>query len=92
MNNGEIYNFVSAIIRKEKEGSILTPDQLNLFLEASMWEKINAGYKMFEESHVITDALSQLRVDDETLAIDGDGEGDLSGLVSDYLHVIPNPT
>jgi len=92
MNNGDIFGFVNAVLRKEKEGSVLTPAQFNLFLKTSMWEKINSNFKRFEESQIITDSLGELRVDAETLAIDVNGEGDLSGLSETYLHVIPNPT
>ena len=87
MDNGQIYDFVTTILRKEKEGSALTPERYNLMLNESMWEKCNDEYKKYELSQVITDTLSQLKATSD-IAVTGTGEYDLSGLTSpdEYWH------
>lgn len=85
MDNGQIYEFVTTILRKEKEGSALTPERFNLMLQESMWEKANDEYKKFELSQVLTDTLRQLKTEQQ-INISGTGEYDLSGLTHDYWH------
>lgn len=85
MDNGQIYDFVVTILRKEKEGSALTPERYNLMLQESMWEKANDEYKKYELSQVITDTLRELKTL-EVINISGNGEYDLSGLTYEYWH------
>jgi hypothetical protein len=85
MDNGEIYDFVTTILRKEKNGSVLTPEKFNLMLEESMWEKSNDEYRKYELSQIITDTLVSFKTT-TSIAIDVNGEYDLSGLTDDYWH------
>lgn len=87
MNNGQIYDFVTTILRKEKNGSALTPERFNLMLVESMWEKANDEYRKYELSQIITDSLKELKTVDD-IAIDALGEFDLSTLSSpdEYWH------
>ena len=85
MDNGQIYDFVVTILRKEKEGSAVSPERYTLMLIASMWEKINFDYAQFEKTQVITDTLKSIKVT-ETIAVTAGGTFDLTTLTDDYLH------
>jgi hypothetical protein len=85
MNNGEIYEFVTTILRKEKNGSALDPDRFNLMLIESMWEKANDEYRKYELSQIISDTLQQLKAS-ESISITASGTYVLSGLSEDYWH------
>lgn len=87
MDNGQIYDFVTTILRKEKNGSALTPYRFTLMLIESMWEKANDEYRKFELSQIITDSLSEIKTTSSIL-LDANGEYDLSGLTSpnEYWH------
>ena len=84
MNNGQIYDFVNTILRKEKEGSAVSPERFTLLLIESMWEKANFEYALFEKSQIITDTLKSLkRIETPTLVA---GELDLTTLTEEYFH------
>ena len=87
MNNGQIYDFVTTILRKEKNGSALTPDRFTLMLIESMWEKLNDEYRKYELSQIVTDSLNEIKTT-ASIILNVNGEYDLSGLVSpnEYWH------
>lgn len=83
MNNGKIFNILNTIIRKEKEGQTISPEQFNELLEICSWEKANADFSYFEASQIITDSLLPLKTEDNMTITAG--VGDLS-LITDYWH------
>lgn len=83
MNNGLIYNLLNTIIRKEKEGQTISPEQFTELLQLCSLEKANADYALFEKNQVITDSLRLLR-GQETIAIVS-GVGDLT-TATEYWH------
>lgn len=86
MNNGEIYDFVNTILRKEKNGSALDSDRFNLMLKESMWEKVNDEYRKYELSQIISDTLQDLK-STSNISINSNGEFQLSNLLlDDYWH------
>lgn len=85
MDNGQIYDFCVTILRKEKEGSAVSPARFTLMLIAAMWEKINFEFSQFELSQIVTDTLKALKTT-ETIAITAGGDFDLTTLTDDYLH------
>lgn len=85
MDNGQIYDFVTTILRKEKNGSALDPARFNLMLIESMWEKANDEYRKYELSQIITDTLQELKAS-EFISINASGTYVLSGLSEDYWH------
>jgi hypothetical protein len=86
MNNGEIYEFVTTILRKEKNGSVLDPNRFNLMLKESMWEKVNDEYRKYELSQIISDTLQDLKAT-SIISIDNNGEFKLNNLLlDDYWH------
>jgi len=84
-NNGEIFNNLNTIIRKEKEGQTISPAQFSELLLMCSWEKANADFSYFEVSQIITDSLRSLMTEVD-ITITG-GTGDISS-ISDYWHVI----
>lgn len=84
MNNGLIYNLLDTIIRKEKEGQTISPEQFSELLQLCSLEKANADYAMFEINQVISDSLRLLR-GKETIPLTV-GVGDISA-ITDYWHV-----
>jgi hypothetical protein len=85
MNNGQIYDFVNIILRKEKEGSVVSPERFTLLLIESMWEKLNYEFSGFEKSQIITDTLRGLKVT-EDINLNGSGLFDLTSLAEEYFH------
>lgn len=87
MDNGQVYDFVVTILRKEKNGSALDPTKFNLMLYEGMWEKLNSEYRRFELSQIITDCLISLKTS-VVISITSGGEYLLDGLVSpnEYWH------
>lgn len=86
MDNGQIYDFVNTILRKEKNGSAISPERFTLMLISSMWEKVNYEFSRFEITQVVTDTIKSLKVPEETIAISASGTFDLTTLAEDYLH------
>lgn len=86
MDNGQIYDLVNTILRKEKAGSAVSPERFTLMLITSMWEKVNFDFSLFETTQVITDSLKALKVPEETIAVSASGTFDLTTLAEDYLH------
>ncbi len=83
MDNGLIYNLLNTIIRKEKEGQTISPEQYTELLQMGSWEKANADYNQYENTQVLTDSLRLLeRRDSVTI---GAGSADLP---SDYWHLM----
>lgn len=60
MNNDQIFRLVNTLIRKEKEGDTITPEQFSNLLSMCAIEKANSDYSRFQESNVITDSLKSL--------------------------------
>lgn len=85
MDNGQIYDFVNTILRKEKNGSAVSPERFTLMLVSSMWEKVNYEFSRFEMAQVITDTIKSLKVI-ETIAVTAGGDFDITTLGDDYLH------
>lgn len=85
MDNGQIYDFCNTILRKEREGSALTPERFTLMLLECMWEKCNADYKQWELDQIVTDSLRSLKTE-ESIAIDASGISDITLLTDDYWH------
>lgn len=85
MDNGQLFDWIVTILRKEKEGSAVSPERFTLMLVESMWEKINVEIGVFERSQVITNSLRSLKVS-EDIAVTPSGTFDLTTLVDDYLH------
>lgn len=83
LNNGKIYNILQTIIRKEKEGFTVSPQQFSELLQMCSWEKANADFSVFELNQVITDSLRPLK-SSSTIALTA-GVGSLSG-ITDYWH------
>ena len=83
MNNGLIYNLLNTIIRKEKEGQTISPEQFTELLQMCSWEKANSDYSNFEQNQIITDSFKSLK-SQETVAIAA-GIGDISS-ITDYWH------
>lgn len=84
-NNGEIFNNLDTIIRKEKEGQTISPAQFSELLLMCSWEKANADFSYFEQNQVITDSLRLLETE-SNITITA-GTGDISSL-TDYWHAI----
>lgn len=84
-NNGEIFKNINTIIRKEKEGQTISPDQFTELLQMCSWEKANADFNLFELNQVIADSLRLLETE-QTVTITS-GTGDISSL-TDYWHAI----
>lgn len=83
MDNGLIFNLLNTIIRKEKEGQTISPEQYSELLQMGSWEKANSDYSFFERDQIITDSLRSLK-DNESVTI-ALGVGDISSL-TDYWH------
>lgn len=86
MDNGQIFDLVNLLIRKEKEGNTITPDDFSKELYMSSIEKGNADYEYYEQSRVITDSLRSL-VKSESISLTN-GIGDFTASISDYWHLI----
>lgn len=85
ITNKDGYDFVNTVLRKEKEGSALTPDRFNNMLNFSFWQKVDDEYIKFEKDQNSTDFFNLLKKYQE-IAPDGDGEYLLTGLNNDYFH------
>lgn len=83
MDNGLIYNLLNTIIRKEKEGQTISPEQFSELLQMCSWEKANADFAFFEQNQIVTDSLRDLKT--KTPLTITAGEGDISSL-TDYWH------
>lgn len=60
MTNGQIFDLVNVIIRKEKEGDTISPADFSDLLYMCSEEKANSDYSYYEQSQVITDSLRSL--------------------------------
>lgn len=89
MDNGQIYDFVTAILRKEKNGSALDPAKFTLMLYEGMWEKLNDEYRKYELSQIITDTLIMIKAS-ANISIGANGIYELSGLISPYEYWHPS--
>ncbi len=79
MNNGQIFNIVNTLVRKEKEGDTITPESFSELLDFYSLQKANSDYYYFEQSRVITDSIRSLMSDvDVTITA---GVGDFSAAV-----------
>ena len=86
MTNFDIFNISNSILRKEINGSALTPDRFNYYLNLSYIEKLENEYDNFEKDQRNTDALIKLK-QNETVNFDAYGEYDLSSLTYNYWHL-----
>jgi hypothetical protein len=87
MNNGQIYDFLVLMIRKNKEGSFLNAERYNTLLNQKMWSKINFEITRYEKSQIITEALRLLKHEGESISVDANGDFILSGLPSAYVYL-----
>lgn len=87
MNNGQIYDFVVTMLRKNKEGSFVNAGRFTTVLIQKMWEKINFEITRYEKSQIVTEALRLIKHENETIAVDGNGLFDLTALPSDYPYL-----
>lgn len=85
MDNGQIFNLLNIIIRKEKEGDTISPFDFSELLQMCSLEKGNADYSYFEQNQIITDSLRTLK-DNVPIGLVG-GVGDFISLTTDYWHV-----
>lgn len=84
-DNGQIFNNLNTIIRKEKEGQTISPTQFTELLEMTSWEKANADFNQYEQTQVISDSLNALEKS-YGLTISS-GVGDLTE-IADYWHIL----
>jgi hypothetical protein len=84
MNNGQIFDLVNILIRKEKEGDTITPADFSKLLDMCSLEKGNADYSYFERSRVVTDSIRSLM---KSVAVGlSSGVGDFIAEAPDYWH------
>jgi len=74
MNNGQIFNIVNQLIRKEKEGDTITPESFSEMLDFYSLQKANSDYYYFEKSRVITDSIRSLMADVDVALTTGVGD------------------
>lgn len=87
ITNGDGYNFLNTILRKERNGSSITPDRYNNILKFSFEEKLSDEFTKFEEDQKNTDFFRYLKTS-EVIIPDVNGEYDISSLSSNYFHHI----
>lgn len=85
MNNGDIWDLVNIIIRKEKEGGTIKPEQLSNLLMWGNEEFKLMIYRKYEQDQEETDSIKIVK-EAETIAVDADGLFLLSGLSKTYWH------
>lgn len=86
MNNGQIFDLVNVLLRKEKEGNTITPADFSKLLDFYSLQKANSDYSYFEQSRVVTDSIRSL-MKNTAVAITA-GVGDFIDVASDYWHNI----
>ena len=90
MNNGQIFDLVNIIIRKETEGDTITPAHFSELLYMASESKFNIDYEYYEQSRVISDSLRSLKAS-TTLSFSSGTVDFISAITSDsktYIHAI----
>lgn len=86
ITNNDGFNFINTITRKERQGSPLTPDRYNNYLNICFEEKLSDAFSQFEKDQRSTDFFRFLKVS-EVISPDIDGEVELSSLSNNYFHI-----
>lgn len=87
MNNGQIYNTVVALLRKEARGNIVKPERFTSLLQLCHWELYNAEYQKYKDSKDYLSSLRPFIVTGESITVI-DGEFAISGLAKGFQHLI----
>lgn len=82
-NLGELLDFANFLVKKEKEGNSITPEQYNIILPGISYELFHEFWKTYEETQTITDSVVRFRRD-HTLLISG---GVSTNFPTDYFHL-----
>jgi len=85
MNNGTLWDLVNIIIRKEKEGSSVTPEQLSSLLMWANEEFKLLIYRKYEQDQEETDSIRVIKKSEE-ISVDSEGLFDLAELSETYWH------
>lgn len=80
---GEIWDYTNFLVRKEREGNVVTPEQFNLLLRVINMYIFEEMYKDYEENQQTTDSLK--RHERETLLTIVNGES--IDFPTDYYHL-----
>ena len=85
MNNGDIWDLINLVIRKEKEGGSIKVEQIGNLLTWASEEFKLALYRKYEEDQEETDSIRAVK-ETEIIYVDVDGLYLLSGLSETYWH------
>lgn len=88
ITNNDGFNFINTILRKEKNGSSLTPDRFNNLLNFTFNEVLSDEYSKFEKSQKSTDFFRFLKITETFIPGLNDESYDLTSLSNDYFHII----
>lgn len=71
MNNGDLYDIILTVLKKESRGNIIKPDGFTDLLVQSHYEYYNQQYEKWAASQTITDSLKPFLIIDEEWDITG---------------------
>lgn len=83
----EVYDSLLTLVRKDKRGLSLSPEEYNKIIESVNQQIYKLAYAEFEATKTVIDRLDAFKVVGETIALTG-GIGDLP---ADYKHLVGNP-
>jgi hypothetical protein len=87
MNNGDLYNIVLTVLKKESRGNIIKPDRFTHLLQQCHLEYFDMQYEKWAGSQRVQDSLAPFMVFDESVTFSGVTKA-LSGLTYTYKHAI----
>lgn len=87
ITNFDGFNYINTILRKEVNGSSITPDRFNTSLNVKFTQKLDDEYAKFEINQKNTDSLRMLKKR-QIINFDGNFRFDLNDFANDYWHLI----
>lgn len=86
MNNGDLYDIILAVLKKESKGNIIKPDRFTDLLVQAHYEYYNQQYEKWSGSQAMVDSLKPFLEVDEVWSYTSPGVFDFTDLNATYKH------